>query len=61
MKKLINTPKPPNRPLRTVKMTKIHQECLKYPKTQKNGRNAPKMTTTLKTFKTTKIPWKPQK
>ena len=39
MKKLINTPKPPNRPPRTAKMTKIHQECLKWPKHPKNYDN----------------------
>ena len=36
-------------------MTKMHYECLKYPKTLENDKNAPI------TFKMTKIPLKPQK
>ena len=56
-KKPINTTKPQKRPLITAKLTKMHHEYLKYPKTLKNDKNAPKTTTKpMETFKTTKIP-----
>ena len=61
--KRINTTKPLKWPPITAKMTKMPNECQKYPKTLKNDQNTPKKTTTttLKTLKMTKIPLNPQK
>ena len=62
IKKPINTTKPLKRPPITAKMTKMHHECPKCPKILENYQNATKMmTTTLKTFKMTKIPLNTQK
>ena len=42
-------------------MTKMPNECQKYPKTLKNDQNASEMTTTTPiTFKMTKIPLNPK-
>ena len=62
IKKQLNTTKPLKRPPITAKMTKMHHECLKYPKTLENGQNTSKTTiATPKNFKMTKILLKPKK
>ena len=40
IKKSINTTKPLKRPPITAKMTKMHYECPKHPKTLENDQNA---------------------